>query len=642
MAKERKDYKLNESEAFEEVEDKTLVVEKDDEARIVKQFTLLIETALAKRTQKDIQWDRADKLWKAKIQPRSFPFVGSSSICIPVVKTKGRKVIRNIKGGLFGARPIVPLEPQEESDVDRVDRAEKFLDSEAKKLMHIELTTSHVLKDAFKYGTGIIKMTWCNETELVTEVETWDGQRWNEIEGEGSEGNPNRERDILRFAEMYPEAMEEYIPRLIDGETIRLDVSYEKTIYRGPKPERIARRNLITPDGYTDINKMPFYAERMSMSWVDLEEGVKNRGWSQSALDSIKSKYQKDPKHTDEWIKKQYEVYEGMMKWKANGKVVEKCVFTIIKDEKVYLRGIKFPYKHGRAYYIPHYLIPDADSFDGEALANDLDDIQTLHNMIFNNAVDSDLYNMPTFTVLRDSTGQNFDVSGWHPGKIWEVDSQDDIKQMSSGTTSANSIGLMQMADRYGSDVSGVTELQSGRESSFDPKAPAAKAEMLYEISQQDMNEYQKNFLVGWNEMWFQACELYAQYGTDGKDFRVLNDSGESVFMSAPDDLRVRPDMEPRGGEVIFSKSGKKRMVLQTMDMMQRDQILFPIMQQRPDMWMGVWEQVADLSSPNVAKVIRSIIGYVKGMMKQAEETGQPNPFPPQPFQPQAPQENFR
>jgi len=634
MPRPKVDYKLTERETTEEVEEKLLTLDEAQKKKVVTDFGGLIKSAINKRKDKETQWTRADKLWKAKIAPRSFPFIGSSSVGMPVVKTKGRKVIRNIKGSLFRSRPIVPLEPQEEQDVSRVDRAEKFLDSEAKKLMKIEIPTAHVLKDAFKYGTGIMKMTWCLETERVTETLTVNG----------SFDNPNRDQDILQFATKYPDDVKEYIGRLMEGEKVTLDVSYEKETYRGPRAERVARRDFIGATGYTEVNKMPYYAERMLMSWSDLETAVKDRGFNQAALDKIEAKYRKKTKKRDpeDWTKKQYEVFEGMMVFKANGKVMEKCVFTIIPDESAFLKGMKFPFSHRRAYYIPHYLIPDGDSFDGEALASDLDDIQTLHNMIFNNAVDSDLFNLPTFKVRRDTAGQNFDVSGWHPGMIFDVDDQDDVQQMNAGTTSANSIGLMQMADRFGSDVSGVSELQTGRESSFDPKAPAAKAEMLYEISQQDMSEYQKNFLMGWNEMWFQACELYAQHGTGGKDFRVLNDSGESVFLSAPDDLRVRPDMEPHGGEPLFSKSAKKRNVMQTMELLQRDQIVFPIVAQRPDLWMKVWEQVADVSNPNVAKVIRMIVGYVQGQMQQAQAQGGPNPFPPQqmePMQQQPPQE---
>jgi len=326
----------------------------------------------------------------------------------------------------------------------------------------------------------------------------------------------------------------------------------------------------------------------------------------------------KTKKDETEYLRKKYVVYEGMWKYAPSGKRVrEKCIFTIIPQEKVYLRGIKYPFKHGRPYITPHHLIGDADNFDGECLAMDLEDIQILHNMIFNNAIDADMFNLPTFKQLRDDSGTNFDISGYYPGKVWEVDDMANIEMLGAGHSASQSIKLMQMAGRYGDDVSGVTELMTGRESSGDPKAPGNKTQMLMGESRKDLVEYLRNFMIGWNEVWWQACELFSQYGTGKKEFRVLNNDGESAFASAPDDLRVRPDMEPRNAEPIFSQRGKKAVALEMMERLQADPIVGPYVQMRPDLWMELWEEVGETSGPGISKILHKIQAFIQEVEQQ-------------------------
>ncbi len=591
----RLDYELKEAVGDQDNNrDKKLALDlaqKDDVVAKLDQLIAKADTAFGDKLK---MMRQADKDYKAKIPQRSFPHAGASSIGIPVIKTKIRQLVRKLKSALFRNRPIMPLEPQEQSDVERVEKAEKFLDSEAKKEMKIEKTAEAVLKDTGKYGTGLIKVPWVVESQKWSQRETYDGAIPEEV---------------AKFDKFYPDAIaknpEYYIPLHTD-QKVTFEASFEKEIYRGPKPERINRKNFVTAPGYTNIEKMPFWFEKMTKSWSDLETDVKNGLFEQEGLDKIK-KNNSGKKDPYEYIKKQYIVHEGMWEYSYKG-VKQKCLFSLELKERAYLRGIKYPYDHGKSYIIPFYIMRDEDSFDGECLAEDLSELQKLQNMIFNTTIDSDSANYPMFKALKTSK-RNFDTEQVYPHKVWWVDDMSEFEQMKTGSNKASSsFLLLDKAVRMGDDVSALSELLTGRESSGDPRAPAKKSQMLLGETEEGLSEYLKTFLVSWNEMTYQICELYSQYGTEGKEYRVTNELGEPSLESAPDDLRVRPDMEAHGGEQSFSQSGQKQLLMALMMGLQQDPIVMRYMEQYPQGWIKLWTKLIENWGAGIGKEARNMI----------------------------------
>lgn len=591
----RLDYELKEAISDQDTnKSKKLTLNQAQKDDVVTKLDQLIGKAETSFGDKLKMMRQADKDYKAKIPQRSFPHAGASSIGIPVVKTKLRQLVRKLKSALFRNRPIMPLEPEEQSDVKRVEKAEKFLDSEAKKEMKIEKVAEAVLKDTGKYGTGLIKVPWVVESDQWSQKETYDGS------------NPE---DVAKFDKFYPDAIvknPEYFIPLSNGEKVTFEASFKKETYRGPRPERINRKNFVTAPGYTDIEKMPFWFEKMSKSWSDLEDDVKNGLFEQEGLDKIKKNNSKK-KDPYEYVKKQYIVHEGMWEYSYKG-VKQKCLFSLELKEKAYLRGIKYPYDHGKPYIIPFKIMDDPDSFDGESLAEDLSDNQKLQNMIFNTTIDSDTANYPMFKALKTSK-RNFDTEQVYPHKVWWVDEMGEFEQMNAGSNKvSSSFQLLDKAVRIGDDVTALSELLTGRESSGDPRAPAKKSQMLLGETEEGLSEYLKTFLVSWNEMTYQICELYSQYGTEGKEFRVINENGEPSLESAPDDLRVRPDMEAHGGERSFSQSGQKQLLMALMMGLQQDPIVMRYMEQYPQGWIKLWTKLIENWGAGIGKEARNML----------------------------------
>jgi hypothetical protein len=607
-----KDYKLDEMKDRDRQEVR-LHLDEGKRKLVVAELSGLVTQAETDMGPKIDQWKRADVNYRGKIPQRTHPWTGASSVGMPRIKSKLRVAARRITAAFFRNRPAIPVEPKESSDVGRVEKIEAFLDHEVRHEIHLRKPIYQIALDAGKYGIGWAKVTFCIEQEPVTEVQVYDG------------ASPD---DQARFMRNFPNAHErypEYAFRVFAGQRVELNVSWKKTVYRGVRVDRIHPKHVIRPAGYSDWKRLPYIFEKMQKSWYELQEGVQNKMYDKDALDAIKARYENDPKAKDkyEYIKKKYDVYEGYWRYSPRGDSLrEKCLFTFIPDEHVLLRGIKYPYKHGHPYLVPFEVMPDADNLEGESMAEDMADIQAAETAIINIAIDSDTANYPMYKVRRNQSGaMSFDTMTAYPGKVWELDDMDDLQQLQSFTTSANSIALMDRVVRIGDDLTSITELMTGRESSSDPKAPAAKTQMLLERSDEGMSEMTKTFVEGWVEMSFQIIELYSQYGTAGKEFRILNEEGEMAFDTAPDDLRVRPDMEPHGGEVMFTQTGKRDTLIALAQFLQQDPTYQQyVIQPSPQTWIRVLERITENWGAGVAKIVHEVIPTPEQIRQQQIE----------------------
>lgn len=586
------DYELSEIE--DRTQHKKLNLSEDEKKRVLKHLQSVIDKSTTDMSGKISDWDKIDRAYKGVLPPRTQPWPGASNICIRAVQNTIHKLARLLHTPLCGSRPLFPLEPREGSDVERSKRAEQFLDYDGRINMKVPETGYQLLTDTGRYGTGLVKVVYIEEYEEVTKVEVYDGR------------NPEH---IQRFLERFPDAAFKHPDlwtRLQMGERLVLDVAFKECTYKGPRPQRIKRKDFIMPKGYTDANKAPYWFEKIKMSWWDLEDAAENEKYETDALEKIKGNHSNkdDPEsHT----KKEYVVYEGMYRYAANGEVREKCLFTVILDEKVVLRAIKYPYKHGRAYVVPFRYMSDEDDFDGESLGEQMLHPQKLMTMIYNLAIDSNVANYPTFVHTADQgSGRNFNRESWRPLKIWELRGTETLQQLPSTSSANNSLMLLEYAKRHSEDTSGISQYWTGGESKLDPKAPAAKTRMLLEVSQKDIQHYLQSFLVGWTEMIFQICELYSQYGTEDKEYRILNERGEPVFEAAPEDLRVRPDMEPRTTDVEFTKEGKKERLLELIVAMRED----PDLQQYvpPENRLEIWNRALEIWGGGVGKIAHGLI----------------------------------
>jgi len=591
--------------------DLKLRIDSDEKKRIVQQLDKLLEKAKKDMADDVAEWDLIDAAYNAKIQPR--PYSWQANLCVPVVQVKCDKVKGAIVGELSSANPIMPLEPQEASDVPRVKLVEKYIHAKAIKTMDLITELDYVADEATRYGIAYMECPWVEETESTTEVMEFDGL------------DPE---DMKKFSEMFPQAGSEN-PEIVNllkkGAKIRFSVEDKKETYRGPKPKYVPARDVRQPKGYNDPHKMPFQFRMFKASWAELEKGVEDEKYEQEALDRIRTEWAKkqekmETQDVEGYIEKEYEVYEGWWMYNTVGKVHERCIFTIVPEFLAYLRGMKYPFTHNRSYLIDFRVMEKPNSFYGYSIGSRARKIQYLMNMIINTAIDSDAANWPMYVHKTSSKGQNLDRQGYRPFKIWEVAQGDDLSPLASGSRTTNSLELYSVLQRIADDATRVSEAWTGAESKNDPNAPAAKTRMLLQVSQQGMIELLQTFLKGMTELTFQICELYSQYGTGDDEFRILNEDGTPSLEAAPDDMRVRQDMQPMGANPLFGGDAKKQNLLQLMTLMIQDPVVQALVTSDPEgsaAWLDNWQRLLEVWGGGLDKSAHDLIGPLKNIIQK-------------------------
>jgi len=582
-----------------------------EKKRIVQQLDKLLERAKKDMADDVGEWDLIDAAYNAKIQPR--PYSWQANLCVPVVQVKCDKIHGAIVGELSSSNPIMPLEPQEPSDVARVKKAEKYLHAKVTKDMNLITEIDYTAGETVLYGIGFIECPWLEETESTTEVMEFDGLK---------------PEDVVKFYEMFPQARgdnPEIVNLLEKGAKVRFSAEDKKETYRGPKPKYVPARDMRQPKGYTNPHKMPFQFKRFLLSWGELEKGVADGKYEQEALDVIMTKWAKDSENpetqdVENYIEKEYEVFEGWWMYNTVGDVRERCVFTIIPEYIAYLRGMKYPFTHNRSYFIEFRLMEKPGSFFGKSMGSRARKIQYLQNMIINNAIDSDAANWPMYVHKTSSKGQNLDRQGYRPFKIWEVAQGDDLSPLASGARTSNSLELYNVLQRIADDATRVSEAWTGAESKNDPSAPAAKTRMLLQVSQQGMIELMKTFLKGWTELTFQICELYSQYGTKGEEFRILNEDGQPSLEAAPDDMNVRHDMQPMGANPLFGGDAKRQNIERIMGLMIQDPVIQALVTSAPEgsaAWLDNWQKYLETAGGGLDKSAHELIAPLKAIIQK-------------------------
>lgn len=611
--------KLIEDDEDDQQRDLKLSLDGGQKRKIVQQLDKLLKKADEDMGNDRGEWDKIDDAYKAKLQARSYSW--QSNICTPVVQIKCDKVHGAIVNEIANGNPLFALEPQETSDVERVKKIEKFLEAEGIKEMGIVTQIDYVADDSVRYGTGFMECPWVYETESVTEVHEYDGLKLE---------------DMVKFDETFPGAETdnpEIVRLLVKGAKVRFAVEDKRETYRGPRPKHVPIRDMRQPKGYNDPNKMPFQFKRWMISWSELEIAVRDGKYEQAGLDAIIKKWGEDEKKKEKkdpvgYIKKEYEIFEGWWVYNIAGKVREKCVFTIIPEFVAYLRGMRYPFTHNRSYFIEFKIMEQTGAFYGLGIGGRARRIQYVMNMILNNAIDSDAANWPMYVHKTSTRGQNLDRQGYRPFKVFEVALGDDLTALPSGASTSNSLQLYSLLQRIGDDATRVSELYTGGESKGDPKAPAAKTRMLLQVSQQGLVELLKTFLKGWTELTFQIIELYSQYGTKGKEFRILNDTtGELSLEAVPDgNLNVRPDMQPRGLNPNFAEDGKKRSLIELMMMMMADPVIQALVTSAPEgsaAWLDNWQRLIEVWDGGLDKAAHELMGPLKQIIQQQMQAAQ-------------------
>lgn len=578
-----------------------LQLDDDQKDRLTKQFQEEFRALLTERQNLGLpaKWAERDRQYDGLMKKNSKL---SFNLHTQQSKIKTDAIVRALNEAFLDSQPMIDVSPRpefwkkEEKDGDDVcEKQQQFIQYEVEENIKPSADITRVGLCAVKKFVGIMKLEWCYEKERRKREETYVGE--NEIVGVGPDGQPVIENKALKeFEGNYPNWEERgyksYHDKIANGGTVNLVVEYLDTICNSAKWRHVSIEDFYVRNStfYNEgLKKAHLVVERDTMTYWELMKKEKNEEFED--VDSICQMYpgasMSDGGTKLDYKNNDYSVLEATMYFKLDEEDEEetkvKAWFAEIDGEqekqtdgqRYELYGaILYPYYGFDIDYKAFYVKLNNDGFYGGAksVLGDLKDSNIAQDAILNLALHS-MYirNILTPIVKEGSELESmFLENRWQDGRPLVVDAMTENVQDAMAFVQYPQINLQdfivlgQQMQKIDSDVSGISGLMTGRESSSDPHAPATKTIALLNQSGINIKDYIRTFLPAFNEIVSDTLQLYYQMSQEGKKFKVGYRSrkvtGEDAFGSINrDEMVARTNIQARASAFAFDKSSEKQ-----------------------------------------------------------------------------------
>jgi hypothetical protein len=205
---------------------------------------------------------------------------------------------------------------------------------------------------------------------------------------------------------------------------------------------------------------------------------------------------------------------------------------------------------------------------------------------------------------------------------------------------------LKSLLQRQDGDVTGVSDLMTGRESPSDPTAPASKTIALLQASGVNIKDYIRTMLPSFNIFVQYILQLYYQMSQEGRKYRVRRKS-ESVTGTDPfspisrDEMIAKTTIQARAASFVFDKVNEKTEAVAAYQLlnsnpyaMQQPLVLFKSLKLVMATLGSAWKNLSDttLKSPEEFQKQQMQIAMqaVQMMIQQAQQQAQVTGVQPQ------------
>lgn len=477
-----------------------------------------------------------------------------------------------------------------EGTADGAAKAEKFLNYKCSMEIPVADRFNQCSWASFRDGTVIAQTQWVHKKEKISRIVDF--------------------KDPREFIARFPDAdaaglsQTQYVrvlDKLNSGKPAALVITKEETTYRGPSITAIQLSDFIMApmtSAKTDMARL--VGKRFEMMESDLKAAEDQWGWqnidrvitrataglddlSTSLKDSIEGIYRKQMEHGA------FVLADGIHRYDLDGDgIAERYLFVFHPLTKALVDYLYYPYTHGRDCLVPVRIKKRPGRFLGRGICQMLDDVNSEVNTQHNQRIDSrTISTVPTFKALNTAKGTlGFDPSRpqnmFHPGgMIWLTNMTDveqfKIQQTDMGETLQEESTLFSLADQ----LTGSSQLRSGKETKADPRAPAAKVNMLLNQSNIRMDDYFEEMAgsaidnEGFNAVLTQILEMYHQFHDPDLD-AIPEMTDAQTAKVGPDGKPIKLQVERKDLEV---RGKLKVMLAKTSSAMNPDVMFLKFMQ---------------------------------------------------------------
>ena len=590
-------------------------------------------------------------------------------------KIKEDAIVRALNEAFLDSEPMVDVTPRPEmqrQDGDEVcEKQKEFIDYEMDENIRPQSAFILINHSAVRKYVGIGKIDWKYLKDRRRREEVYEGNLEPMMQDSkpaiGQDGQPMMENVALKeFMNNYPDANERYpqiLKQIASGKKVTLIVEYLDVVYNNAKLEYIKLEDFWVANstkGVSGLKRAHLVVERENYRWQELLEKEENEEFED--IDAMASGDNKEYRD--------YSVYEGTTYFRLKegdkketkikawfGEVTNKEDSSKDVKDYVLLGAILYPWFAFDIDYIPFWVTLNDKGFFGncESVVLSMRDSNIAQDAILNMLLDGSFKRNVLTPIVREGSEieQQFLENRWFDGRPLSVDANYDDVNKGIGFVQypqhnfTELVGIKQMLQKQDSDVSGVTDLMTGRESQSDPRAPATKTIALLNQSGINIKDYIRIYLPSFNEFVGNILGLYYQMSTEGRKFQVGNRakrvSGANPFlMIRRDEMVAKTAIQARASAFAFDKMNEKNenmAALQIIQMnpylMQNPEVQYEAVKIALESWSPMWKNFAQSKVPSPEEfakemqdaAVKAVMMVMQGKQFEAQATGgQPQP----------------
>lgn len=604
-----------------------LNLDDEQEKRLTEQAFLEFDALVQEREDLGLEkkWKERDSQYDGELEPnKTLPF----NLHVHQSKIKVDAIARGLKEAFLDADKVVDVTPRPESGrkdgYQVAERQADFLDYAMDEEVKPDAAFDKIIKCSVKKFVGIGKLQWSYRVEKRKREESYEGKN---VPTEVVGGRVMLKNEGLeQFLSVYPDGMEKYkgyIRKLMEEKKIDIVVNYKDTVENNAELKYVKIEDFYVKNS-TDYNKglrtAHYTGERQSYTYWELKKKQ-----DQEEFKNIEALYNTDDteqEKTGTGVANSYKT--------ADYDVIEKTMYFELKEgdepvkvkawfgekKKCFLGAILYPYYAFDTDYIGFWVELNEYGFYGDArsVMSYLKDGNIAVNVLLNLALYG-LYIRNTITpIVKEGSAaeEAFYNNDLAPGKPIVVDElTDDVNKAMGFVQWPNldmntTLALIELLNRHAGDTSKVSDLTSGRESTVDPTAPAAKTLALLQQSGLGVKEYVRTFLPSFNIFCTMLLQIYYQMSQEGRKYQVRRKSegvtGSDPFASiSRDEMIVKTNVQARASSFVFDKVNEKQeaaAALQTVRTdpyaMQIPEVQYEAFKNMLETFGGKWKNLAD------------------------------------------------
>ena len=618
------------------------------------------------------KWAERDRQYEGQLKPnKKLAF----NLHCHQTKIKEDAIVRALNEAFLDSEPMVDVSPrpemQRQDGQEVCDKQKEFIDYEMDENIRPQSTFVLINHSAVRKYVGVGKIDWDYLKDRRRREEVYEGKLEPMMQNGkpvmDAQGQPQMENIALKeFLNNYPDANERYpqiLKQIMSGKKVTIIVEYLDVVYNNAKLRHIKIEDFWVANstkGMSGLKRAHLVVERQNYRWQELVDKESNE-----EFEGIESMASGDDKEY-----RDYSVYEATTYFRLKdgdkketkikswfGEVTTKDTQTDDVKDYVFLGAILYPWFAFDIDYIPFWVQLNDKGFYGDcqSVTLSLKDSNIAQDAILNMLLDGAFKRNTLTPIVREGSEieQQFLENRWFDGRPLSVDSNFDDVNKGIGFVQypqhnfAELVGIKQMLQKQDSDVSGVTDLMTGRESQSDPRAPATKTIALLNQSGINIKDYIRIYLPSFNEFVGNVLGLYYQMSQEGRKFQVGSRakrvSGVDPFiMIRRDEMVAKTTIQARASAFAFDKANEKnenmaalQLIMANPYLMQNPEVQFKAVKIALESWSPMWKNFAMTSLPSPEEFAndmkKAAIQAVMQVMMQKQMVGQATGQPPQP-----------